>query len=757
MLKKRLSKFGLALSVGASAALTAPMVTAAGVDQLEEVVVTARKRQENLQSVGMSVSALTKADIENSFARDIQDLAGMAPNLIIDDTAQGPGGVAAIYIRGIGVADVEKNFDPAVGVAVDGVFIGANSGGILKSMDLERLEVLRGPQGTLFGRNTIAGVINLARTQPTGELGAKIKVGAGDYDTTTFEGVFNFPITDNVAAKLSGAKREQDEGYFKNVNTGDDLGRMDYQSLGANILWSATENLELEFTVQKEETDQDSPPLLNTSQADAVFCAAYGYCATSTSKPLTGDRYKVGTAGPGGVVLDAATGAAFQDPFFSSDQSRSATFDADTVIVEARWDVTDAYRVDYIYGSWETEETVRNDWDGTPALIFHTDRPAEYNQESHEVRLTFDDGGALKWTAGGYIWESDYEIRLRSYIGFRYDLEPYLGPGPYDFPQTTVQTTDSWAVFFEGDYAIDDQWTLTLGGRYTEDEKTTRQRGGVNTVSDPKETWSEFTPKVALNYQLSDEAMLYASYSVGYRSGGFNGRVGTIEEATTPYDPETVDNLEFGFKTEWLDNRLRLNGSVFRMEYDDKQEEIHLPTDIGTGQKTVVANASTATIQGLELELLAYLSEGLSIRANLGLLDAEYDDFKFDAGASEGIVDNTHLDFRRAPDTTANLSVTYDWDIGSGNAWVQAGVHYIGEHETNFENSPELHNDSQNLVDASINYKFGQTQISLFGRNLTEEDGYGIGYDVAGLWSYASPRAPRTWGIEVSHTFGAEN
>ena len=159
--------------------------------QLEEIVVTARKRKENLQDVGLSVSALSQTEISRTFARDIKDLANMSPNIIIDDTSQGPGGNAAIYIRGIGVADVEKNFDPAVGVSIDGLFIGSNSGAILRSIDLESIEVLRGPQGTLFGRNTIGGTINVQRTQPTGELGGKVRVGMGDYDTRYIDGIVN--------------------------------------------------------------------------------------------------------------------------------------------------------------------------------------------------------------------------------------------------------------------------------------------------------------------------------------------------------------------------------------------------------------------------------------------------------------------------------------------------------------------------------------------------------------------------------------
>ena len=267
------------LSAAVLAALTALPVAPIALGQdgvLEEVVVTSRKRTENLQDVGFAVSALTKSEIEGQFARDITDLANISPNIVIDDTAQGPGGVAAIFIRGIGVADVEKNFDPAVAVVVDNMFIGSNAGSLLRSIDLEGMEVLRGPQGTLFGRNTIGGAINITRSRPTGELGGKVRVGYENYDTFYADGIFNFGIGENLAVKLSAAKRDQQEGYYGNDYVGRDVGRNDYQSLGANILWTPTDSLELEYTGQFEETDQDTPPLLNNAQPRHLFCSAYG-------------------------------------------------------------------------------------------------------------------------------------------------------------------------------------------------------------------------------------------------------------------------------------------------------------------------------------------------------------------------------------------------------------------------------------------------------------------------------------------------
>jgi len=183
---------------------------------LEEITVTARKRVENVQGLALSVSAMGAKEIENNFATDLRDLVYISPNLILDDTSQGPGGVAAAYIRGIGVSEVEKNFDPAVGVVVDGVFRGTMTGSIDRAIDIARVEVLRGPQGTLFGRNTIGGVINMERTKPTGENGGKIRAGFGNYETTTLDGVLNFALGDATALKLTASYKDQGEWYVTN-------------------------------------------------------------------------------------------------------------------------------------------------------------------------------------------------------------------------------------------------------------------------------------------------------------------------------------------------------------------------------------------------------------------------------------------------------------------------------------------------------------------------------------------------------------
>jgi len=750
-MKKKLLITALAVATAPLGVTVSPIATAQEL-ALEEIVVTARKRKEDLQDVGLSVSALTGTEIDRTFARDIRDLAFISPNLIIDDTSQGPGGNAAMYIRGIGVADVEKNFEPAVGVTIDGLFIGANSGAIMRSIDLASLEVLRGPQGTLFGRNTIGGTINIDRTRPTGELGGKVRAGVGNYDTYWLDAVVNVGITDDLAVKLSAAKNDQQEGYFDNISTGEDDGMIDYQSLGINLLWNPTETLEFEYTYQEEQTNQDTPPLVNMAQPDTLFCGAYGLCAESVTTPSSGDRYNTNVLkfepttaslnpAPLGIVTSLTA-----DLIPNNDD---ATFDADTHILEARWDISDSLTMNYIYGAYETRETVVTNFTADAPMLFGTDRPAEYEQTSHELRFTYDDGGPFKLVAGAYFWESEYDIRLRSWITF-------VVPGVVlDIPQNTHQETESQAIFFEADYALNDAWTITLGGRYTEDEKLSEQRGNLSTEGDdPSEEWEEFTPKVGLRYRINDDAMLYATYAKGYRSGGFNGRVDELLSATEPYNPETVDNFELGFKTEWMDQRVRLNGAIFYMDYEDKQEEIGLPSEGATGQRISVFNAADATMQGVELELQAILTESLSISANLGYLDSEYDEFTFDSGPG-GIVDNSGLDFRRAPDFTGSVNATYEWPMGNGDAWLRGSYRFLGEHFIEQTNREELANDDQHIIDASINYAVNGLTFSVFGRNLTGEDGWAHGLNVSGLWAYASARAPRTWGAEVTYQFGA--
>ncbi len=741
---KCLSKLSLATCFAAGFCLLTSTFALAQDDEdlvLEEVIVTARKHAENLQEVGLSVSALSKADLDRRFDVDLQTLQNAAPNLIISDIQQGPGSPAAISIRGIGTTDVEKNFDPTVGVVIDGVFIGVNSGAMLKAIDLESVEILRGPQGTLFGRNSIGGVINVTRGRPDFDgFSGSVRAGAGRYGDMQLDAFVNFTVSDKFAFRLGVARRESD-GWFYNSTLDRQVGEMDYTVFSPSFTFKPTENLEIYYRFDKTKQDQDANTLHNLAQPGQVWCFYYNQCAQGLDRSQSGSDY---------TVLQN------DDPPYPS------YFDTETHIVNATWFINDNYSLVYVFGDFSTEEEVYQDWDATPLTLYHTDRPAVWDQQSHELRLNYT-SDRLSYTAGLYSWDSDYSIDLLSYIGFVDFLFGFPAGTVFEVAQSVAQTTKSSAIFVEGDYQLTDKWTLTLGGRYTKDKKTSAvqdaimpelaQLGGPGNPF--KESWNEFTPKLGIRYQVSGDLMFYGLYSKGFRAGGFNGRPGTYEAAATAYDPETVDNFELGMKSEWLNGRLRLNGSVFQMDYKNKQEEQSVPTGQGTGQQTLVLNASRATIRGLEIDLNWLITDVFTLKGNLGLLDAKYDELIHPATQT----DLSYLKLRRAPDVTATISPVFTFDLAGGVLTARAALRYVDAMEFTFLNSPQSHAPSHSVVDASLTYSINNLSVSLWGLNLSKDNSWTQGYDVgtdlgfAGLWTYTAIRPPRTYGVVLSYNF----
>lgn len=707
---------------------------------LDEVTVTARKRAENLQDVAMSVGALNVDDIAKRFDIDLQTLQNAAPNLVISDIQQGPGSPAAISIRGVGTTDVEKNFDPTVGVVVDGVFIGVNSGAMLKAIDLTAVEILRGPQGTLFGRNSIGGVINVRRGRPDFDgTSGSIRAGAGRFGDMQLEGFVNVTASDKVAFRLGAAQRQND-GWFHNSYLGRDVGESEYTVISPSITFRPIEDVEIYYRYDRTQQKQDANTLQNLAQPSQVFCFYHGQCAQGLSTPQSGSDY---------TVLQ------------NDDPPYQTYFDTDSHIINASWSINESYSLDYVFGDFSTDEQVYQDWDATPLTLYHTDRPAIWEQQSHELRLNYS-GDRLSYTAGIYLWDSEYSIDLLSYIGFVDFLYGLPAGTVLEVAQSVAQSTDSQAFFVEADYQISDQWTLTVGGRYTSDDKDSAVQdvlmpelaveGGPGNPF--KESWNEFTPKLSLRYQANEDLMLYGLYSEGFRAGGFNGRPGTHEAASIPYHPETVENLEFGMKSEWLGGRLRINGSIFQMDYKDKQEEQSVPTSQGTGQQTVVVNAAKASINGLEVDFNFLVNDIFTLEGNLGLLDAEFDELTHPSG-----VDLSHLKLRRAPDMTATISPVFTWGAGNGEFSARAALRYVDDMEYTFLNSPQSHAPAHSTIDASVSYSTDKYSVSLWGLNLGEDDSWTQGYDVGadlgfdGLWTYTAIRPPRSYGVVFSYNF----
>lgn len=727
-----------------SATSSAQTAQAARSGGLEEIIVTARKRKEKLQDLAASVSALSTVELSRRFDSDVRDFANSSPNVVIDDTQQGPGGVAAVYIRGVGVADVEKSVDPAVGVVLDDIYIGQSAGSLLKAIDVDRVEVLRGPQGTLFGRNATGGVINIARSRPTQELTGKARLTYGRFNTLKAEGVVSKGLSDTIAVKLTGAY-EKSDGYFYNRTLNQHGQRSTFKAIGGEVLFTPTDRFEVSVNYDHQDTRQDPSQLVAVNRPTDLFCAVYQQCSPAPGVPTSGNRYVSLGNGPLG---------------------KNATFKLDLGIGKMKYDFTESLSLAYIFGYLHTDETVTQDWDASPLTLYHTDRPARWSQMTHELRLT-KDKGPLTFVTGAYLWNSHYAINLKNYVGF--------APVPLlTSAQDVRQTNKSWALFGEGDYRITPQLKLTIGARYTHDRKTslvndlpvylyattTEQNpiltlpGSIVMARPVSKGWSKFTPKASLSYNITSDKMVYVLYSRGYRGGGFNGRPATIGAATVPYNPETLDNYEAGFKTEFFDHRLRFNASVYMMKYKDMQQDLDVPAPgTSTGRENRTINAASADLKGVEVELLARPIQGLTLHGNVGYLNAKYKKFLGDIYSTGTPVDASFLKIRRAPKWTWDVGTTYETPIGSGSFWATGEVHYIGAHEITFLNNPNLHNDGQYIVDASLNYKWDRTTVSLFGKNLANEKGWTHGYDVQGIWSYGAPRNRRSWGVAVTQTF----
>lgn len=717
---------------------------------LQDIVVTARKRAENLQNVASSISALSTLELERRFDSDVRDFAGASPNVVIDDIQQGPGGVASIYIRGIGVADVEKSVDPAVGVVIDDIYVGQSSGSLLKAIDIDRVEVLRGPQGTLFGRNAAGGVINLSRSRPTQELSGKARLTYGRFNTATAEGVISFGLAENLALKVSGAY-ETSDGYFYNRTHRKHGQTSRFWAVGAQLLFTPTDRFEFSVSYDRQETRQDPGQLLSVPRSTDMFCTEFDQCSPSPGVPTSGDRY---------------------ESLVNGRLDRNAWFHLDMAIGKANYDLGGDFDLTYILGHLKTSEDATQDWDGSALTLYHTDRPARWRQTTHELRLSKGGSGPLTFVLGGYLWDSKYTINLKNYIGFG-------GAPMLTSAQDVSQTTKSYAVFFEGDYRLTDKLKLTLGARYTRDRKSNLvndgtiylydsteevdpysiiepsvENGSIVMTDRVRQSWSKFTPKVSLSYDWTGAFMTYALWSRGYRSGGFNGQPATLSSATIPYNPETLDNFEAGFKSELFDRRLRVNASIYLMKYKDMQQHLSVPAPgASTQRESRIINASKADLKGFEIDFTSRLNDNFSLNGNIGYLDSKYKDFVGDIYNNGTPIDATFLKLRRAPKWTWNLGATYEADVGPGSFWVTGMVHYLGAHELTFHNNPNLRNKGQYIVDASINYKINNTTISLFGKNLAKENGWTVGYDVQGIWSYAAPRPPRVWGVAATQVF----
>lgn len=744
-------------AVGCMTLTALPSITAiaqeAGAFALEEVVVTARKRSESLQDVPLAVTAITR-ELQQSTIRNLKDISGFAPNVSIEPITGAPG-ASSISIRGVSHQEIDKTFDPSIGLIIDGVYLGSSVGTFINNFDVERIEVLRGPQGTLFGKNTIGGVINVISSKPTMEWGAKVGVTLGSEGREDYKLVANAPIIeDKLGVKLYGSSLNSD-GYIKNTTINEDAGGQDFSNYGVTFLATPTDNLSIQLNLEHADEDTDLGAFANGNDYSNLVCLA-GLGLVPLAHPVSW--------GPEACAeFDDGSG----ETKVSTNERNLNNSETDAVTLEVNWDLGD-YSITSITASRKTDEDHQSEYDGSSAEFFSQKMQQSFDQLSQELRLTSQFSGPFQFVAGLYYFDTEYSVLRRSeHLNdfFAYNLS---GAVPVDLDligyNKQAQDATSYAAFFSGDWQMTDRLTLTAGVRYTVEEKDFTgytdiiQPAALGIPEEFEETrldddWDEVSPKIGLSYDLSNDIMLFGSYAKGFKSGGFFGRNQDFEVSSS-YDPEYVDTFEIGAKTEWYNGRVQFNATAYYSEYDEKQEEVIIspdPTD-PSYVLSVVFNASTVVMRGVELELSTQVSENLLLRSSYGYNDVYYDEFFGDINGDGVVTDNSDLKLRNAPENTFSISATYFQDIGDVDMNYNLNWRWRDEIESVINNDPRgYQGDVQNL-DASVDIAYDKLNVSIFGRNLTDEI-TSRAINISTLSTFMQYQQGINYGVEVTYSF----
>jgi iron complex outermembrane receptor protein len=749
------------------AILSAMLIPAAGstvahaqeesVRVLEEITVTARQRVESLQDVPVAVTVMDESAIQKTFAQNLGEMGAYAPNVTIGTV---PGFTAAsIAIRGVSTGDIPSTFDPAVTVAVDGFYLGHYQASLLDMFDIQQVEILRGPQGTLFGKNTIGGVINVTTKKPSGEFGVQAKSRLGSEGRQDIMAAIDLPIVDDVLSARISMQQFDFDGFYENTYDGSDAGGQDLFAARAKLLWTPSESFEALLSFEYIEDDSDTPMVVNTTTEDKLFYNGIGapkaYPGRGAGGPANvplGDPFKTGLAPP------EAHAPGFAD-FKDTDGHQE---DVDGYYLTLNWDVMGG-TLTSISGYRGVDSDYYNDYVGEPKAIYATIRSIYRDTYSQEIRFA-GSTDKLDYVVGGYYQQNDMDYENYTSLGPDHPFEglaPAIPVGGGILLADGSQKASSYAFFGEGSYSLSDATSITAGIRYSDEEKDFE----LSPLGFPSEarvdqsaSWDDITYRLGVDHQLNDDTMVYASFSTGFKSGGYNEQAGTLASAATAFEPEEAESYEVGMKSDFLDNTLRLNVAAFYVEYTDLQVDSVIPVP-GVGQESIINNAGEVTSYGIEADFMWLATEHLTIDGTVGLLDSEYDTFNCnrDNDSTTPDVDCTDFDVKRTPETTASLGATYNIPLDGlgGSLDLNANATYTDSFFNDIINSASSEHEEVTLVNASISYMSSDEKyrVAVFGRNLADEEYQTSGLSVANLWNFSTYGNPATYGLEVEVKF----
>ncbi len=709
---------------------------------IEEVVVTARHRAESLQDTPVAVTAFSEEFIENSFASQLSDMGKYAPNVVLD-TQQLGGGALNASIRGLSYDEVEKTYEPAIGVSVDGMFFAHNSGAMIDMFDIESIEILRGPQGTLFGRNTMGGTIKVQRSRPSQEFGAKVSVGVGSYDSRDIKARVTGPLIDGKLAGKLVAYSLTGDSHTENYFTGKQDDGEDRQSFSGSLLWTPTADLDVQLSVDFLDDDSEFPGVLNMTGPGEPFCDNFGACASRSYDRAEAEGFDVSFS---------------EKPFVS-------TVEAKTYNLNVNWRL-DNFTLTSITAYNELDEILDQENTGAPdpdfggEPFFVSIRDQHLEQRSQEFRITSELNGPLNFVAGLFYFHSDYQLDPQSVILLGTEIDRF----------TAEQQLDSYAVYGEATYDLTEKARLIFGGRYTYEEKDfgineialgfscpdPNAPAGAEVCRDPSVDFDDFSPRVGIDYSFTENLMAYFTYSVGFRSGGWNGRAQT-QASIGPYDPETLDNFEVGIRSDWLDRRLRVNATAFTMQYDDKQEAVIRASPVSQATETLVENAASAEINGLELEVQASPIPDLQLRMSAGYLDASFDEFLNSQG--EDIKEQRHISY--TPEWTFSGGADYFLNLDNLGGEVILTANYSWKDDYSTDPVVDPLGLEREIIDSYGEWDFSASyehmmgaqslRLSAFVHDAFHDDGRIHRVTNAGAFVFGDQEPGRTWGLEVTY------
>jgi iron complex outermembrane receptor protein len=749
-----------------SAAVVLPsLVHAAGI---EEIVITAQKREQNLQDVGIAVDTFEGEDLRALGATALADVTRFSTNVQLYD--EYGGGQPTWVIRGVGLQDFNPNNTPTAAIYVDDVYLTSNVMGAQSLFDLERIEVLKGPQGALYGRNTSGGAVRVLSKRPDLEaVGGYVSGDYGRWESAAFEGAVNVPLTDSLAVRLAGRREKSGEGWQENVITGEEHGEQDRWALRGSLLAEFSDTAQALLRVHAAEDDSETALMTASGIYDP---ATFGFCA-----PLLEGRLDNSQCAAYGTFFDPL----FRFPDVQDDDGTRTLSDPinqlDNSAFGASLELTfelGELTLTSITGYEDFEYGLLFDYDGGFGEYGHQHGQTDIETFSQEFRLASAVGERLDWQAG-LEYATDDLTENRRYM-YADDLFILTNPDVLGGEAVLLgydQKTESYAAWGQIGYALTDALKLNAGVRYTDEEKD-YEKGGITLVFDgfpfPLSSGLEndlqmdiFSGKVGLEWFVSDQAMLYTSVSRGFKSGGFFGGFPTNGAAAIhPYDEETVTAYEIGIKSQWLEDTLRFNAAAFLYDYEDAQG--YTTVQEGELVLTRLGNVGDAEHTGVEFELLWLPTDRLTLQFNGAWLEAEITDS--DQVATSWLTDQTGapivvplegLDRRMAPEWSYSTIGRYTMPVAADlQATFQVDYNWrddmSGDGLTAFEDTLLDQQDAYGLLGARIALApaSAEWEVALWGRNLADEEYVtNVTTDDIASWS-SMPGRPMSYGLSAT-------